>query len=409
MIRPQHIPLKHRNALAGRLLCLPALYRNASEAARGRSRNALVSLRSDLINLTLEALKQPEPAQLDSFLESLSQDLKANAAPWLSKRSSDAKLVRRALSDIQRAVRQISCAKCALSKAQICRGQNVDDDSRIVDQGGQCLLPIKKTFHVAQKVARSYYNRFAKNLLTQAQPAKIVLFTRDEGAKPHEFAESQVPFQVSGVTDFDPGQQGWDTIVTLVFWVREFDWETYLACPYVLLHELICHAFKNPLQLPSQTPRQPDPFAEGWMDWVAFSILEESYRSGSAFPTKDKGEVRVARMYHEGRLNFNHKDSPEDSVEWALGKEAAEKVLCLLQKLTPAYQETFFRISFQFNLSPYGWNVREEFVKKLAKYLVYKEDRKPRNQTRYDKLVQIFRKYLKRKGLQQLVTEVLNL
>jgi hypothetical protein len=427
MTRPRHISLRHRNVLSGRLLGMPELRRKASALPASPFKEALAALRSELKIWTRAALNTSNFVPLDSFLQSIPIQLRSVATGWALRDASIQSVLDKTVSDVQRQMGSVCCAQCAGPGSPICQGENVDADSVIVEKGGQCILPLKETFHVAAEIARAYYRRFAKKQF-QNVPAKILFHTKEEGGKPHQFDLSLVPFQVSGVTEFEVTATKWVTIVSLVLWVEEFDWDTYLACPYVFLHELICHAFKRPFPQSARESKQPDIFAEGWMDWVALLILEKEYPNLAswwqsvakaqknstkkpAFPLRDRGQVKVARMYHEGRLNCDHENAPPVCVDWQRGKEAAEKLRDLMQVLVDDYVEAFFEFSLRFNLLPLPWEDVEKFIRILIDNLPYAGE-EPQDRAKFQRIFESVRKYLKKRNLsaiKKLITEVLGL
>ena len=240
-MNPEHIPLKERTTLSARLIGFPIIQIEASTSFNARAKIAVKALQADLVFLSAEGLEQDVTGNLDTFLATLMRNLHAKTTPLLGRSEDQAVLVQKLLAAIETGIQRVCCEKCASRRELICNGRNVDEDSKIVAQSGQCMLPLKEMFDAAEGAARAYYRRFSTIFSKFSPLVEVVLSTRACNGKPHEFP---VPYQVSGATFFDD-HDTWKTHVFLDLWVKAFDWETYMSCLYVLFHECICHAFIN--------------------------------------------------------------------------------------------------------------------------------------------------------------------
>jgi hypothetical protein len=383
MIRPQHIALKERKALAAGLICLPPLNPPPSQLTQAMyALDALDSKLHEKISEVLEkkpgeALPEAQQNQLDRFLKDLLNCLKEQAAVSTQQGGARALAVSDAIAKIDAGVFGICCQTCAVDPERVCKGTSVDDDSKVVAERGQCIQVIKHMFDVAEAATRTYYTRFSTAFQSVDSNFPVVFSTEDCGTKPHEFS---VPFQVSGQTVLDEIEGTRSSRVVLKLWVEQFDWETYLACPYVFFHEFICHVFSDTIGA-AYFPRQgktSDPFREGWMDWISALGLKECF-NGSVAGIKcgpDLGQSRIAEEYRVGRIDFRPRYATRFANLWAVGGEAAQKVRDLLLQLTETAEEArsnLFQISFDLNLGVCSWSAsdRAQFVMLLAEYLPY--------------------------------------
>jgi len=411
MISVPHIPLAERKALCGRLLYLEAADRRKSAFVRAGAVSEFDQLQYNLFCLTDQATTNPDNAvPLDRFLETLATDLNDHARPQL--RGGHAGLVASLLKEIKQGASKLSCHTCSPLSPTVCNGGDQDDE--IVARSGHCIAPLRTMFDVALQATREYYSRFGT--LSLAAPIPEVMFsTQLFRGKPHDIP---VDYYVGGVTTYHEGNNKSWVQVQLCLCVTKFDWSTYLAVLYVLFHECVSHAFNGLFPSPqARTSMEPnDPFGEGWMDWVAYRIMEEVIQGqGPAralaakirFPNEHRD---VGTQFHLVRADHERKPRSEYSYIYAEGKSAAEKLYYLMERLVgsrSASWEAFLRMSFDLNMLSLPVSDRMKFVRLIDAYLSGRGQLElPFN---FFPMAKIFNNYLKSNDISTLVQSVLGI
>jgi hypothetical protein len=194
----------------------------------------------------------------------------------------------------------------------------------------------------------------------------------NESRTPHPYASDQ---QVGGLTILS--RRSLDAKVKLILVPSSLDWPTVLAGSYVLLHELISHAFVGPWTVPERAERKADVrFAEGWMDAVAFQVHDETMNGGHALGSfgarfdYQSARQNSARTLHEARYVSGSDDQAYGARD--LGRDAAERVLDLFRRLPetePDPRAALWRLSAALNTSPLPQLDRRELVMALCRSL----------------------------------------
>lgn len=178
------------------------------------------------------------------------------------------------LSKLSGRLNQYSCSKCKEAKNEIgqydpARACQADRPTyKNVKDGGRCIQPVKTLLANLVKWVES---------LWQALPP---------GSYPILFATTSQSFEASPAIMRDFGLSGfarslgdagsYSTKVGLVVRDDVFDWDQFNLLPYILLHEILCHAFQsldNPQLRENAAPE--DPWSEGWMDSLAHALALE--------------------------------------------------------------------------------------------------------------------------------------
>jgi hypothetical protein len=117
---------------------------------------------------------------------------------------------------------------------------------------------------------------------------------------------------------------------------RQLDWNSCLSVPYVLMHELVSHAFVGPWDPETRARDSAWPtFAEGWMDVIAHQVLAAALApSGplSAYGARFRYEMereRVARRYHDARFSSA---SSGEHLQRQLGRTALDRLFAVLKR-----------------------------------------------------------------------------
>ncbi|HZR58394.1 MAG TPA: hypothetical protein VFA74_16090, partial [Terriglobales bacterium] len=197
--------------------------------------------------------------------------------------------------------------------------------------------------------------------------------------------------------------------VTVFLSIEKFDVDTFLSCLYVFMHECVCHVFQGLTTAELRPTTEPtDRFAEGWMDFIAAGLLGKSFGNAAAqLSVANFEQERVGADYHSSRLNYLHPDRVKYAVQWAHGRQAAQKILHLFAGLPETcnmVNEAFLKLSFDLNLCPLESRTRELLIAQIDKYLPLKGEKFG---TRYPDFVAIVRKYLINNDINSFVPDVI--
>jgi hypothetical protein len=274
--RPGHAALYARKVLAARLALLRAF--EGGEAMMGSAPEQLAALeavRALMLAFRTSATgkldgEAPRDESLDVFLKTLAEGPVA-AARLAATVARHTELDRR-LGLLQADLAGHDCVACAgAGGGHLCNANARDDVT--VDQSGLCIREFKLLFEWARQLAVTAYEGF----LPAAGATGAIALVFETAAKDDLRALPNLPPLQAGVEFERPGD-ALAAYVKLTFSPDEFDVGALPLCPYLLVHELVAHAFlaatgPRALRLP---PFPEDGWAEGWMDCVAFIVLDRA-------------------------------------------------------------------------------------------------------------------------------------
>lgn len=401
-----HIDLLQRKTISALTTFYEAIYPFEMLFHAEGAESEFDSLHQELRLRIAQELGRTNGIPLDEFLkklfgrmESVAKDTLEGSYPNLFEKFDEA---------LRGKVKEICCATCTTPKQEslvpltVAHGKNgeaapvamlvcdgSERDHQVVAQSGICIKPLREMFEAAVVATRQYYTAYG-TLSQKVQLPKAYLRTVPLPRKPHSFP---VDYFVGGAVDFKQSTKAGWAEVELKIWVDEFDWKTYLAAPYVMFHECVAHIFHNvyPSANDRKTSTPSDEFAEGWMDFVAYMVMEEAIkgrgpasqvRSKLLFPEK---QLDIGASFHKARTNPDlypsevkiqiGRKTPSPKAEARKRKkgiEAASKMLAFLKTLTETDdlgREAFLRMSFDLNMLHKESTYFRTFVAQVNSYL----------------------------------------
>ena len=217
----------------------------------------------------------------------------------------------------------IDCDACAArSTGHVCCGDG--KDYRTLSEGGACWQWLRELFSsIVDWVGRRYSAVLGPNLAPLEVRLRLEDFdpraTDRERAFPHDF---RAPVRAGARTEFEDRAGGLRSTVTLTVDTQALDSRTLLTIPYLLLHEVVCHAFqgwKPDGARPRRDALPTDGFVEGWMDTYAADALTALVRSHDEdpWPPPEALEGSIQQMEVDGQ-NFHSARGASRQVEgWA--------------------------------------------------------------------------------------------
>jgi hypothetical protein len=217
---------------------------------------------------------------------------------------------------------------------------------------------IGEMFQRSVDVARDLYDFHAGSWLGGAPQLKYLPFGMPIHPEPGAFGS----YGVSG--ECTPGVKSGNAQVCLSLAVPRLGPPTWAAIPYVLLHELLCHASQR-----AESNREDDPFSEGWMDDVA--KLVHATKVGLIFPwapafAGSEGGMLCEQLRRPTQLTNTDRTRQARSARKA-GVEAAEATREALAGLAglkgTTGDELFICLSIRLNLVASPPTEVEEFAR----------------------------------------------
>jgi hypothetical protein len=321
-LRPTHLTLAQRKAVATKLAIIEALEALGPQAAVCGCHDHVQSIEQRLRAQANAALREDAltAGPLDGFLQSLLDEVKSIFPRNLNGDSQ------RIFAELEtRLSATLGGIVCTVCSNRVCNGS--DDDHQTVAQGGLCMARILEMQKLVEKETdRLYLEGIEPNL----KPS-IVFSTLNDCDTDSLFEE-----QVTPLTRYHDGDSTRLSEVILGMGLEKFELSGLEALPYALFHEYVAHAYQGILaRHPREHAAAHDMFIEGWMDFVAYQLmLRVVARNDQLWPRNC--EERAARMrarrkdYRDSRLTFEQKGRAAHLV---IGDEAASRVFALFGRL----------------------------------------------------------------------------
>jgi len=356
-IAAQHIPFR----LIKQLSAYSALFESVPEALASHERSELKEL-STLESSCLRAIELLVPQAsallpngsgelLPVYLGKVHTGFTNNVNLALQPAGIQSQIGIKSLNELSSRLLKDYCKECILKCGQpACDGQDPIRDARTVSVQGDCVAYLRSLFEQIKQIAISYYSSYA--LEPAAVSGMDVQFgTRFVNDKPTALGPN---LPISAATFRDKGSL--NSLVILYFYVDPQDLlvlnrSSLLGLPYILMHELICHVFDGVAVGGDRRARNElDAFAEGWMDWTAFRILNQAvfgigpkrlFRAGTV-----SGQQTASKEAFESR---NARSQGATYKFYRLGSEVASDFWEFLRQLRPWTEawELFLRVSLK--------------------------------------------------------------
>ncbi|WP_413989193.1 hypothetical protein ACMDCR_24880 [Labrys okinawensis] len=157
--------------------------------------------------------------------------------------------------------------------------------------GGNCIQPLMKRFASLSNWVESLWCALPYRNSMPSLPIKFATSRRT-------FEDSQAivqRFSVSGYAQSLPlAEEGkYFTKVGLEIRDESFGWQQFNLLSYILLHEILCHAYQSLDKPDIRLDAEPsDPWSEGWMDRLAFKLTVQWLNLHRHTPLQSESEVR---------------------------------------------------------------------------------------------------------------------
>jgi len=176
-------------------------------------------------------------------------------------------------------------------------------------------------------------------------------------AVPLWWVYSEARFQVTG-------GPVWSVELSLGLPLPSASWQ---AASYLLLHEFVSHVGQGPWSADCRQPKSDDPYAEGWMDYVAY-VLHALYLNGGGPVSEDVAYELPDEPYMRSMAagSYHYERSVLPKVGGRLRRHGAEVARRLNEHMfaggADPVDENFLKLSLQLNASAAGHAERRRFV-----------------------------------------------
>lgn len=299
-LRLRHLDFNRRVALRIRLATALAFRREGLPGASKKSTTKQDSILKKLDAASIDARANAKPPIRDAIRQAL---------PNLDKIEFDSRLpaenvLAQRLQLFRTLIDDFDCPFCTVP--DVGKHEPPHDACR-------CMTELHELFDKAGEVAASLYRQFSKKR-DISWPA-LFLETADVPAN-----QTTDVLDVAAVTGacrygFVGGRPA--SVVGLVVRDDGFCWTSMAQLPYVLMHELVCHAYQG-LKGPKRVAVDKTcPWSEGWMDAIAIAVAEEWAEGayGVELPVWAQSATdfvrRAGSRLHERRLESQASIDPE--------------------------------------------------------------------------------------------------
>lgn len=231
------------------------------------------------------------------------------------------------------------CKKCAGGGLKPCKDAYLYD-SQLLESRGLCIEVINKCYGYIREQIEAIHETWGLDDSAVHQPIDVQFKRHFVGGDPKGTrSKDRYLGAVGGFTDFDddphPGRRL--SKVTLELDGRSFERRALLSIPYVIAHELVCHAFQGRIGVKRTSCERDCPFYEGWMDEVASLLLDAIVVRGEHIPRGAKRPAlfnehasHVSKAMSDFRKWRYKTDEPgrgSPETTWEQGQLAAQNAL----------------------------------------------------------------------------------
>jgi hypothetical protein len=169
--------------------------------------------------------------------------------------------LRRRRDGLVQKLRTLDCTACATAE-KVCSGTKVQD-SHIVTSSGHCIKPLKDLVAYAEALAREIYEACDRTFCVPH-----LEFSTSDAQRDADRALLK-DFGINGISE----TRGEKPSIMLEIKDGHFRWKTLCQTLYVLVHELVCHAYQGGAAANRPNADEKCSWSEGWMDRLAFELV----------------------------------------------------------------------------------------------------------------------------------------
>jgi hypothetical protein len=286
-VRRRHVRLPQLKALTARLSITAELKANSLSFADINARSLVGDIGTAMASVA--DVRSGDTEALDVFLQSLTKAAEpmvpshAAASPELSDR----------LGALGRALTNVNCARCAGGLGRICRDDPANDEPNLAT--GECIRMLHDLLHCIDERTRKVYSG-----ATSVFPT--IRLSTEETHRDQD-ADLYAQFNVSGFCEVEQQDPALTSFVVLCFKANAFNLATMCSLPYILAHEVVCHAYQTLREGRREIPDGKCLWSEAWMDRFAYELTERWLDDPAFAPPsstdRSSGAVKTSTRFPE--------------------------------------------------------------------------------------------------------------
>jgi hypothetical protein len=261
-----------------------------------------------------------------------------------------------------------------------CNGQDPIRDAQTVSVQGDCVAYLHSLFERIKQIAIQYYATYAVDPAMVSRVG-VQFGTRFVNEKPSALGPN---LPISAVTNRQKGSP--HSFVFLYFYVDPqgllvLNRSSLLGLPYILMHELICHVFDGvAIGGDRRTRDDQDAFAEGWMDWTAFQIMNKALFG--IVPKRPTRIGEVSGQHTASKEAFEARNAPGQGATYKFyrfGSEVAYDFSEFLRRFRPGAEawDLFLQISLKLTVWREDTTKMHRFLTNLRLLVPRPDDQAP--------------------------------
>jgi hypothetical protein len=321
----QHLDLEQLTPFAARYLISKEVLR--SRVRSQRERDVLASIRQS-------ADVMPDDSGLQEHFSYLVEYIKTQRARFAKEISQE---FDEALKRIVAVLPEHDCDDCCQVVEYCTRGAptfaNVDRK-----HGGRCIAPVKSLFRQLQ----FWLEALVQELPGSGRHTKMMVKFSTINWNFYDERQIVQKFSVGGYATSYKSDGAHATRISLAVRDKSFQWEQFCMLPYVLLHEILCHAFQS-LDNPDtrENAHAADAWSEGWMDRLAFHLagewLQRRQHRFRLTPSELEDAKQQIWRLHDFRYRLTDLKPPDEDAVKSLPEDGRDTFIDVLGSYPPNY------------------------------------------------------------------------
>ncbi|MEM7298843.1 MAG: hypothetical protein AAF391_11320 [Bacteroidota bacterium] len=262
-----HIPIEQRTTLYTRVTASEIFDANEILIEDLLTRKRWESFKNNFFSKANEPSLTKEIDRLDEYIKELPSRLDSDIKEL--ENTEEFYKIEPIIEKIKLSLESFSCEDCKPFK-DICKIDKKQNHESV--QEGMCMERFTHHFNEIKSIVMTFYRDLAKT-----KNKNKILFSTSFNSK-DTLHDLDVDVHANAQTIIRDDNKKTVSEVELRFLISKFDWNTYCSIPYMITHELVCHAFQDIFDgsSPRKLPSEYCYFTEGFVDRAALEILTAS-------------------------------------------------------------------------------------------------------------------------------------
>lgn len=265
--KPTHVPLEQRTTLNARLIASEIFDANEILIEDNLTKSRWENFKNSYFSKANEPSVTKEIEFLDQYLKLLPERINGELEDL--KQTEEFHKLEYIVEGLFQDLTDFSCLNCGAVN-EICNINKNQKHELVKD--GICLERFSDIFVQFESLARAVYSKEID--LDEKHLNNQVVFSTSFNSS-DDVHDLDVDVYAVGSTIVRDENKKIVSEIVLTFLVPKFDWNTYCSLPYIVAHEIFCHAFQGVVGGKGKREETPEKcsFTEGLMDRAVLEIL----------------------------------------------------------------------------------------------------------------------------------------